>query len=142
VIQAGGNTLRSEVHKLINYIWNEEEMSQQREESITVPIFKKGEKTECSNYRGISLLPTKYKISVNNLVSMLIPNAGEFIGHHQYRFQRNISTTDQIFFICQTMQKIGTTTGQYISYLWILRRPLTQLGEKYCKIFSLKLVYL
>jgi hypothetical protein len=29
VIQAGGNTLRSEVHKLINSVWNKEDVAQQ-----------------------------------------------------------------------------------------------------------------
>jgi hypothetical protein len=58
LIQAGEETLRSEIHKLINYIWNKEEFSEQWKESIIVPIYKKGDKTDCSNYRGISLLST------------------------------------------------------------------------------------
>jgi hypothetical protein len=45
LIQAGGNTLRSEIHKLFNCIWNKEELPEQWKESIIVPIYKKGDKT-------------------------------------------------------------------------------------------------
>jgi hypothetical protein len=56
LIQAGRETLRSEIHKLITLIWNKEELPHQWKESIVVPIHKKGDKTDCSNYRGTSLL--------------------------------------------------------------------------------------
>jgi hypothetical protein len=55
VIKAGVETC-SEIHKLICSIWNKEELPQQWKESIIVPIHKKGDKTECNNYQGISLL--------------------------------------------------------------------------------------
>jgi hypothetical protein len=69
LIQAGRNTLQSEIHKLINCIWNKEELPEQWKESFIVPIYKKGDKTDCSNYRGISLLSTSYKILSNILLS-------------------------------------------------------------------------
>jgi hypothetical protein len=62
LIQAEGETLHSEIHKLIKLIWNKEELPHQWEESIVVPIHKKGDKTDCINYQGISLLSTSYKI--------------------------------------------------------------------------------
>jgi hypothetical protein len=58
LIQAGGETLCSEIHKLIKLIWNKEELPHQWKESIVVPIHKQGDKTDCSNYRVISLLST------------------------------------------------------------------------------------
>jgi hypothetical protein len=41
LIKAGGETLYSEIHRLICCIWNKEEMPQQWKESIIVPIYKK-----------------------------------------------------------------------------------------------------
>jgi hypothetical protein len=43
-VQAGGGTLPSEIHKLVNSIWNKEELPEQWKESIIVPIYKKGDK--------------------------------------------------------------------------------------------------
>jgi hypothetical protein len=50
LIQAGGKILHSEIHKLIMFIWNTEELLHQRKESIVIPIHKKCDKTHCSNY--------------------------------------------------------------------------------------------
>ena len=66
---------------------------------------KKGDKTDCSNYRSISLLSTTYKIFCNILLSDLTPYAEEIIGDHQCGFQCNRSTTDHIFCIRQILEK-------------------------------------
>ena len=50
----------SETHKHINSIWSKEELLEERK-WIIVPTYKKGNKTDCSNCRGISLLLTMYK---------------------------------------------------------------------------------
>jgi hypothetical protein len=61
LIRAGGRIICSEIHKLINSIWNKEELSEEWKMSIIVPIYK-GDKTDDSNYTGISLcqLHTKF----------------------------------------------------------------------------------
>jgi hypothetical protein len=50
LIQAGRETLRSEIHKLIKLMWNKEELPHQWKESIFVPIHQTGVKNYCSNY--------------------------------------------------------------------------------------------
>ena len=107
LIKAGGRTIRCEIHKLIISIWSKEELPEEWKESIIVPIYKKGDKTDCNNYRGISLLPTTYKILSNILPSRLIPHAEEVIGDHQSGFRRNRSTTGHIFTFVKYLRKMG-----------------------------------
>jgi len=66
--KAGGRTICLEIHKLIISIWKKEKLPEKWKESIIVPIHKKGNKTDCNNYRGISLLSTTYKILSNILL--------------------------------------------------------------------------
>jgi len=61
LIKAGGRKICSEFHKLINSVWNKEELPEEWKESINVPIYKNGGKTDCSNYRGISLCQLRTK---------------------------------------------------------------------------------
>jgi hypothetical protein len=72
LIQAGDKMLLSAIHKLINSVWNKEELPHQWKESIIVPIHKKGDKTDFNNYCGISLLTKSYKIVLNILLSSLL----------------------------------------------------------------------
>jgi len=49
LIKAEGKTNHCEIHKLIISVWNKEELPEEWKESIIVPIYKKGDKTDCSN---------------------------------------------------------------------------------------------
>ena len=55
------------------------ELTQEWKESIIVPIHKKGDRMDCNNYRGISLLSTSYKILSNILLSRITPYDTLFI---------------------------------------------------------------
>jgi hypothetical protein len=54
LIKTGVRTIRSAIRKLIISIWNKEELPEEWKESIIVPIYKKGDKTDCNNYRTIT----------------------------------------------------------------------------------------
>jgi hypothetical protein len=89
LIKAGGRTISCEIITLTYSIWNNKELPEQWE-SIIVPIYKKGDKRDCSNYKGMSLLSTTYRILSNILLSSLTPSAEEIIG--------DFDTTGHIFF--------------------------------------------
>jgi hypothetical protein len=102
LIQAGGEMLLSENHKLINSVWKKEELTDQWNDSIIAPIHKKGHKTDCKNYRGISL-STSYKSVSNILFSRVVAYIDEITGDHQCGIRRKRTTTDQIFCIRQML---------------------------------------
>ncbi|PNF20106.1 hypothetical protein B7P43_G04793 [Cryptotermes secundus] len=97
---------REDIFKpIMGFFWHKEQLLDQWKGSIIVPVHKKGDKTDCSNYRGISLLSTSYKNLSNILLSRLSPYVDEIIGDHQCGFRRNKSTTEQIFCIRQILEK-------------------------------------
>jgi len=55
VVTAGSRTFPSEIHKLIHFIWNKEELPQEWKKSIITSIYNKCDKTNYCNYSGISL---------------------------------------------------------------------------------------
>ena len=73
--------------------------------SIIILIYKKGDKTDCSNCRGLLLLSITYKILSSILLSRLTPYAEEIIGDHQCGFRPNGSTTHHILCIRQNLEK-------------------------------------
>jgi len=74
-----------------------------------VPIYKKGNKTDCNNYRGISLLLSTYKILSSILLSRLTSYAEEIMGTISVDF----NTTGQLLIIyfafLKYLRKIGNT---------------------------------
>jgi hypothetical protein len=62
LIKTRGRKIRSKKHKYehINSTWNEEELAQEWKESVIVPIYKDGDKTDCSNYGGSFQVCTKF----------------------------------------------------------------------------------
>jgi hypothetical protein len=79
LIQAGGEIFLSEIHKLINSVWNKEKLPDQWKESVILPVHKKGDKTDCNNYCGmditaINLIQTVIEYSSLKVKSIYISN--------------------------------------------------------------------
>jgi len=69
LLQDAGPHMTQRIQELILNTGRSEKMPNEWNKSIICPIYKKGEIFECSNYRGISLLNTVYKIlptAINN----------------------------------------------------------------------------
>ena len=70
-----------------------------------MPFCKKGSKTDCSNYIGISGLSTIYGIVSSFLLSRSKAYAEEIIVYHHCGFRCNRSTADCVLCIHQILEK-------------------------------------
>jgi len=97
----GGRTLKQKLYKLILTIWNNEQLPQQWKEGIICPVYKKGDRLNCKNYRPNTILNTAYKIFASLLNKILIENIENKLEDNQKRFGSNRSTIDNIFIVRQ-----------------------------------------
>ena len=102
----GGKRLQEKLHELIVDIWRKEQMPQNRKDTIIVPIFKKGSRKECGNYRGISLLSTAGKILARIILNRIEEKMCTLIlPETQCGFRRNHSIIDMVFSLRQIQEK-------------------------------------
>ena len=64
-------------------MWNKKKFPEDWKKSIVVPIYKKGDKTYCTNYGSVSVLSSTHKILTNILLSKLTPYAEAVTGDHR-----------------------------------------------------------
>jgi hypothetical protein len=86
-------------------VWNKEELSKDWTEGIICPIYNKGDRTECSNYRPITFLNIAYKIFAILLNNRLSEIVQEKLSDVQMGFRPDRSTVDNIFIIRQVIEK-------------------------------------
>jgi len=77
---------------------------------IIILLHKKGDKIECNNYRGMSLLNSVYKVFSKFLFNRLIPYVEECLGEYQCGFRIGRSTVEQLSIIRRIIEKNMSTT--------------------------------
>jgi len=92
---------------LIKQVWKEGAIPEDWRKGIIVPLHKKGDPDVTSNYRGISLLCTAYKIYVELLRRRLEEEVERKAGlpETQMGFRRGRSTMDGIFILNHLVQR-------------------------------------
>jgi hypothetical protein len=104
-IKNGGLTLKQKVHQLIVKIWKQEKIPCEWSQGILCPLYKKRDRKQCNNYRGISLVNITYKTFAILLCNQLSKITEPEIRNYQLGFRPNSSTIDNIFIVRQTYEK-------------------------------------
>ena len=112
----GGRKLVEWMQVILEKVWKQERLPKDWNEAILVPIYKKGNKMECSNYRGIALLNVAYKIFATHLKRKITTKIEEEIGEYQCGFRKGRSVIDQIF----TLREIQAENYEYGKETYVL----------------------
>ena len=92
----GGNELKIHLIELFNKI-DKNQMPQEWETGMVINIHKKGTKSKCENYRGITLLPAAYKLFASVIKNRLNEHLEDSMVEEQCGFRKGRSCTDVIF---------------------------------------------
>ena len=97
----GDSALRRRLLDIVVCIWGGGEVPQQSKDAIIMVLHKKKDRTECGNYRGISLVAHAGKILLK-IIARRLSEYCERVGilpEEHSCFRPNRSTTDMMFVI-------------------------------------------
>lgn len=113
MLKLTGNVSIGFMTKLFNVIFDEGIYPDEWSKAIIVPIFKKGDKNETNNYRGVSLLSLVSKCYTAVLNKRLVNwiDVNEKLTEAQAGFRKGYSTFDHIFTLNAIVEKTFSKKG-------------------------------
>ena len=137
--QHGGETVLDKLHDLFTDCWEKRTLLQDLRDAVIVSLCKnKGERSDCSNYLGITLLSIVGKILARILLNRLIPTiAQENRPESHCRFRSNRGMTDMIFMLRQIQKKCREQNmGLYAAFVDLTKAFDTVSSEGLWKILA------
>ena len=106
IIKSGKSSLLVPLHKLLTQCWNKGSVPQDLKDANIITLFKnKGDRHDCNNYRGISLLSIVGKLFARTVLHRLVALAERIYPESQCGFRSQRSTVDMIFSVRQLQEK-------------------------------------
>ena len=93
------------LHSICQQIWKTQQWPQDWKRWIFIPIPKKGNAKECSNYHAIALISHASKVMLKILQARLQQHMNRELPDVQAGFRKGRGTRDQIANICWIMEK-------------------------------------
>ena len=93
------------VHSICQQIWKTQQWPQDWKRSVLIPIPKKGNAKECSNYHTIALISHARKLMLKILQARLQQYVNRELPDVQAGFRKGRETRDQIANICWIIEK-------------------------------------
>ena len=93
------------LHSICQQIWKTQQWPQDWKRSVSIPIQKKGNAKECSNYHTIALISHASKVMLKILQASFQQYMNRELSDVQAEFRKGRGTRDQIANICWIIEK-------------------------------------
>jgi len=120
----GGERIEEWIWQVCNRIWRGEGWPRDWKEGVLIPIVKKGQGTRVEEYRGVTVMPTLYKVYATALAERLREEVeeGGMLPPSQTGFRKGMGTIDNIFTLNYFINRqIGRKGGKLITVFVDLR---------------------
>ncbi|KER32506.1 hypothetical protein T265_01386 [Opisthorchis viverrini] len=101
----GGGFLNQCLSSLFGFIWEKETVPDNWGESIVVPIFKEGTRSECSNHRGVSLTSVVTRLLASLILRRLMAAREVLTRENRAGFRPGRGCVDHIFTLRQVLEQ-------------------------------------
>ena len=113
------------LHSICQQIWKTQQWPQDWKRSVFIPIPKKGNDEECSNYRTIAVISHDSKVTLKILQARLQQYMNRELPDVQAGFRKRRGNRDQIANICWIMEKAREFQKNIYFALLTMPKPLT-----------------
>ena len=123
------------LHSVCQQIWKTQQHPQDWKRSVFIPIPKKGNATECSNYHKIALISHTGKVMLKILQARLQQYVNRELPDVQAGFRKGRGIRDQIATSTGSWKKQESSRKTSISALLTMPKPLTVWITRNCEKF-------
>ena len=96
-LKYGGSEVRNKLLKIMNMIFEKGEVPNDFRKTLIKPLYKKGDKSECYNCRGISLVSVGSKLLSNMILFRLRHAVDKVLREEQCGFRKGRGCVDHVF---------------------------------------------
>ena len=118
------------MHSIYQQIWKTQQWPQDWKKSVFIPIPKKGNAKECSNYHKIPLIWHASKVILKTLQSRLQQYKNGKLPDVQVEFRKGRGTREQIANICWIIKKARKFLKKHLLQLYWLCQRLWLCGSQ------------
>ena len=106
------------LHSICQQIWKSQQWPQDWNTSVFIPIPKKGNARECSNYHTMALISHASIVMLKILLARLQQNVNHEVPDVQAGFRKGRGTRDQIANICWIIKKSKRVPEKHLFLLY------------------------